>query len=232
VITLPAYTNATARNSASTLALNVLVSDIGSGGSACMINTNGGTNQTVAVSSGWCNNTMSLTGLANGNNVINVYANDSVNNMGLNNSFVVLMDSNTPTISALCSPSAVSPGGTVTCTCTGAAISSVLSSTPTSTIIAGGPGVYSYLCTVTSNAGNIATTTATYGVGGYPGSGYIPHPSSVTSTTPSTITGNTIVNNTNQTTPITPSTNNQPSQPSNWLVNLWNSIVSWFSHLF
>ena len=233
-ITLPVYTNATAKNSASTLPLNVLVSDAGSGitGSACIMNINGGTNQTIAVSSGWCNNTLSLTGLSNGNNVVNVYANDSVNNTGLNNSFVVLMDSSTPAVSASCSPSSLSPGQNVTCTCSGSALSGVASSTPTSTITTV-PGAYSYSCSVTINSGNVATTTASYSVIGYSGPGYIP----VSSSSPSGM-GNTFVNNTNQNVPPVSQENNsssastQPTQSSSWIVNVWNAIVNWFSHIF
>lgn len=91
VITLFNYTNATLKSNYSTLALNVSVVDTISNVSACVINVNDKTNQTVAYNStGWCNATaISLTGLADGNYTINVYANDTLGNFALNDSYVV-----------------------------------------------------------------------------------------------------------------------------------------------
>jgi len=97
-INLPVYTNATFKENSSSLTLNVSVIDASSGetSSACIFDING-TNQTVAVSTNWCNITVgNLTGLADGNQTISVYVNDTVNNLGLNNSFVVQMDSTNP----------------------------------------------------------------------------------------------------------------------------------------
>tara|TARA_Y100000310_G_scaffold114158_1_gene112656 strand:+ start:3021 stop:8414 length:5394 start_codon:yes stop_codon:yes gene_type:complete len=102
VITLPVYTNATFKNNSASLTLNVSVIDASSGNtsSACIFDING-TNQTISVSSNWCNITIgNLTGLADGNQTISVYANDTVNNLGLNNSFVVQMDSITPSLNS------------------------------------------------------------------------------------------------------------------------------------
>ena len=78
--------------------MNISVSDAGTSPSTCKIDING-TNQTVSVSSGWCNITNGfLTNLADGNRTINVYANDSANNFGLNNSYVVDIDITNPLI--------------------------------------------------------------------------------------------------------------------------------------
>ncbi|MEK9208396.1 MAG: Ig-like domain-containing protein, partial [Patescibacteria group bacterium] len=89
VITLPFYANGTLKQNTETLTLNISVSDATTNPSACKIDING-TNQTVSVSNGWCNITNGfLTNLVDGNKTINVYANDSANNFGLNNSFVV-----------------------------------------------------------------------------------------------------------------------------------------------
>jgi PGF-pre-PGF domain-containing protein len=96
VISLPSYANGTIKANTDTLILNVSVTDATTNSVACKIDING-TNQTSAVSSGWCNITNGfLTNLADGNKTINVYVNDSAGNWGLNNSFVVKIDANSP----------------------------------------------------------------------------------------------------------------------------------------
>lgn len=173
--TLPEYTNATAKNAnTSTLTLNISVADALSGltGSACIFDING-TNQTVFASSGWCNTTNgNLTGLANGNQTVSVYVNDTVGNLVLNNSFVVFMDSTNPSSSAACSPTTVSTGDVVTCACTGAdtgsgvnAALTTAESTPSTSLT----GSFDYGCSITDVAGNVATSTATYIVEQSPG---------------------------------------------------------------
>ena len=97
-ITLPVYINATLKKSSDNLILNISVTDTGTPQSPCFISLNGGTNQTISYSDGWCNGTVSLSGLTDGNKTISVYDNDSVGNMGLNNSFAVQIDSIGPTI--------------------------------------------------------------------------------------------------------------------------------------
>jgi len=97
-VTLPVYENATKYRDTDSLIFNISVSDSGSGASYCDINVAGNSNQTVAVSSGWCNGTYSLSGVADGNQTINVYANDTAGNLALNNSYVVQLDSTNPAI--------------------------------------------------------------------------------------------------------------------------------------
>ena len=100
-ITLPQYTNATYKKNTDTLTLNISVSDATSGltGSFCFIDVNGTSNQTVAVSSGWCNSSViNLTGSIDGNHTLKVYVNDTVNNIGLNDSYVVQVDSTNPVL--------------------------------------------------------------------------------------------------------------------------------------
>ena len=100
-ITLPNYLNTTSKINSEVLTLNITVADALSGitGSFCFIDVNGTSNQTIAVDSGWCNSTVvNLTGSTDGNHTLNVYANDTVGNIGLNNSFVVQVDSTGPTI--------------------------------------------------------------------------------------------------------------------------------------
>lgn len=170
VITLPEYTNATLKNNTDTLTLNISVNDSLSGetGSVCVIDVNG-TNQTVAVSSNWCNSSaINLTGMSDGNNTITVYVNDTINNWGLNDSFVVWMDSADPTATASCSPSSVETGETVTCTCSGSdgdgsGINASLT-TPGSTPSTSTAGDFTYTCSVTDNMGNTDNDTASYTV--------------------------------------------------------------------
>ena len=97
-ITLPVYTNATLKKNTQTLTLNISVLDFGGfTNSVCNVDING-TNQTFDVdANNWCNFTVgNLTNLADGNSTINVYVNDTSNNRGLNNSFVVYIDTIAP----------------------------------------------------------------------------------------------------------------------------------------
>src|SRR3989339_455346 len=100
VITLPFYTNVTKKKNTESLILNISVTDATSGltNGVCLIDVNG-TNQSVSISSGWCNSSkIALTGLSDGNRTINVWVNDSTNNIGLNNSYVVQIDTTAPVI--------------------------------------------------------------------------------------------------------------------------------------
>jgi len=97
VIILPFYTNLTAKKNTDTLTLSIMVTDSNIPQSPCWIDING-TNQTINYSDGWCNGTVALTGLSNGNKTIKVYENDSLGNMGLNNSYFVLIDTTVPVV--------------------------------------------------------------------------------------------------------------------------------------
>lgn len=167
IVILPQYTNTTSKANTSTLTLNVSVSDALSGttGSVCLVDVNG-TNQTIAFSGGWCNSTsVALTGLADGNASIILYVNDTVSNLGFNDSYIVQIDTTTPSASASCSPSTVLTDSTVTCSCSGTdALSGIASSTATATPSTAQTGTFSYGCTVTDNAGNSATDIASYTV--------------------------------------------------------------------
>lgn len=169
-IILPVYTNGTAKKNSATLTLNISVTDAGSGGSVCLIDVNGTSNQTVDVSGGWCNSTaINLTGSTDGNKTIRIYVNDSVNNMwGFNDSFAVQVDTTNPVAGASCLPASVTQGATVTCTCgnsdTGG--SGVASYTASSTPSTSETGTYYYHCNVTDNAGNIHSSTDSYVIQG------------------------------------------------------------------
>jgi len=97
-IFLTEYTNATKKRNSDYLTLNISVSDSRSGISSCVINVDTATtgNQTISYSDGWCNGTYPLTGASNGNKTIKVYANDTLGNWALNNSYVVWLDSSEP----------------------------------------------------------------------------------------------------------------------------------------
>ena len=166
-ITLPVYTNLTAKKNTATLTLNISVIDATSGltGSACIVDVNG-TNQTFSVSGGWCNTTSgNLTNLADGNRVINVYVNDTVNILGLSNSFFVSIDTTAPSPSLTKTSSGQTSlelsisgkEGTCTVDRSGATISD---STVTETGLSCGNS-YSYIVTCTDSAGNAGSSSAT-----------------------------------------------------------------------
>ena len=181
VISLPSYTNATSKKNTEQLTLNISVIDASSGttGSLCLVDING-TNESVAVSSGWCNSTaFNLTGSSDGNQTIKVYVNDTVNILGLNNSFVVGVDTTGPTASPSCSPTTIQAGDSFPCTCSGSdATTGVSTSTGSSTsgsiTSTSQTGVFTYTCSVTDNAGNTASATATYAITQTPGNPVIP----------------------------------------------------------
>ena len=168
VITLPEYTNATLKKNTQQLTLNISVVDAHSGetGSVCLIDVNGTSNQTIDVSNGWCNSTaINLTGSTDGNHTLSIYVNDTVNNLGLNNSYVVQVDTTAPTATASCLPSTLYVEEVVTCSCSGTdATSGVNSSLTTagSTPSTSTAGTFTYSCSITDNAGNSASSTASY----------------------------------------------------------------------
>ena len=100
-ITLPVYTNATPKKSLDSLIINISVDDgSGVGVDSCVVNvaTATASNQTIPYSNGWCNGTYNLAGTSEGNQTINAYANDTLNNWGLNDSYVVWIDNTGPII--------------------------------------------------------------------------------------------------------------------------------------
>lgn len=153
------YTNATYKKNTDKLTLNISVGDalsgVASGNSYCVFDINE-TNETVRVLSGWCNTTqLNLTGLADGNHSINIWANDTVNNVGVNlSSYVVWIDTTAPSAPTFsCTPETVFVGQTVTCSCSGTDVSSGISTTsytvnPSTT----GAGTFDLSCTVTDNS--------------------------------------------------------------------------------
>ncbi|MCK5624525.1 PGF-pre-PGF domain-containing protein [Candidatus Pacearchaeota archaeon] len=165
------YVNGTFKKNTDTLTLNIFVADALSGivNSGCIFNVSG-TNQTVMGDSGWCNSTaIALTDLDDGNHTIDVYANDTVNNVGVNLSFyVVQIDTTAPVATLACSPSSVILGSVVTCECSGtdsgSGINNSLTSAATTPSTSSAGTFTATGCSVTDNAGNSDTATDTYSV--------------------------------------------------------------------
>jgi len=169
VITYLSYVNETFKRNSGNLTINVSITDSKSGilGSICLIDVNG-VNQSIPVSEGFCIGTVGLIGLIDGNHIINIYVNDTLDNLAVNSNYVVSIDTTAPTPTASCTPSSVVSGATVTCTCnasaeTGSGINSSLT-TANSTITTSSTGTFSYTCSVTDNLGNRDSETASYTV--------------------------------------------------------------------
>jgi len=167
VITLPHYTNATLKKNTEQLTLNISVSDATAGlESNCLIDANGTSNQTVAVSNGWCNSSaINLTGFIDGNHTLNIWINDSAGNFKLNDSYAVQIDTTSPSVSLPSSSSTRTSltisisGAEGTCTAdrSGASISG---STLTETDLSCGSS-YAYVVTCTDSAGNAGSSSST-----------------------------------------------------------------------
>ena len=179
-ISMPAYTNATAKKNTANLTLNISIVDAGSGASQCWVSING-TNQTFDVDGdNWCNTTLgNLTNMGDGNATIIIWVNDSVNNMNVSHNtsvaYVVQIDTTNPLPTATCTPTNPTDNGEiVTCSCSGtdatAGINSSLTTAGTSTVTSTA-GTTSYICSLTDYAGNTATSITTYTVSGGGGSG-------------------------------------------------------------
>lgn len=179
VIGLVGYSNATLKTDSDSLSLNISVVDGLSGetGSICLIDVNG-TNQSVVVSSGWCNSSsISLVGAGDGNKTISVYVNDSIGNWNLNDSFVVWMDSTNPVATASCSSSSVYKGNDLSCTCSGSDSGSGINSsltTANSEPSTSSTGTFTYTCSVTDNVGNSDSSVFEYRVRSRSGGGGSP----------------------------------------------------------
>jgi hypothetical protein len=165
------YTNATVKKNTDKLTLNISVGDASSGliNSRCIFNING-TNESVVVTNGWCNTTqLNLTGLADGNSSINIWANDTVNNVGVNlSSYVVWIDTTAPPAPTFsCTPTSVYATETITCSCSGTdASSGVNSTTYTANPSTADSGTFSTSCTIIDKAGNSISSSFSYHVGG------------------------------------------------------------------
>ncbi|MBU2612710.1 MAG: hypothetical protein KKB62_03245 [Nanoarchaeota archaeon] len=189
-IALPVYTNATAKKNSTTLTLNISVLDglSGTTGTSCLIDVNG-SNQSIGFLGGWCNGTIGLSGLNDGNHTLNVYVNDTVNNVGLNDSFIVQADTTAPTAS-LSESSSTTTSITVSFSCSDnldSGPSCVLSSssgTVSGSTISGLSCGNSYTITVnaTDSAGNTALNSDSMSTSSCGGTGSTSDPPFYTNT--------------------------------------------------
>jgi Bacterial Ig-like domain (group 3) len=173
-VTLPQYSNATTKKNTDNLILNISVSDVASGltNSLCVFDING-TNETVAVSSGWCNTTqLNLTGLADGNHTIDIWVNDTLNTVKLNNSYAVWIDTTNPTVPTFsCTPFSVYDNANVSCSCSGSTSSSTINTSYGSSGYSftqypstSSRGTFTLTCTTKDYSGNTNSVTTTYTV--------------------------------------------------------------------
>jgi len=205
VITLQSYTNLTKKKNTATLDLNISVIDAFSGetGSMCLVDVNGTSNQSIDVSAnGWCNFTadsaLNLTASTDANYTIKVYVNDTVNNLGLNDTYALWMDSTAPVATFTCSPSTIGNGATTTCTCTGtdtggSGVNTSLTTAPVTITSSSTFGIFTTgtsNCTITDYAGNTHNATGTYTVA----SDSATDSTSSTSKTPMRWTGTFVIN--------------------------------------
>lgn len=171
-ISMPSYTNGTAKKNTAQLTFNVSLGENGSGGSQCWLDING-TNQSFSVSSGWCNGTVgNLTGLSDGNRSISIFANDSVGNNNITTIYYVQVDTTNPSPAPLCSPSTVTQGAAFPCSCSATDATSGVSSSSGSSSSEDGTsspqttGTHTYTCSATDYAGNSVSSAITYTVQG------------------------------------------------------------------
>ncbi len=173
----------TGGNYSGSIVLNVSIIDPTAGISTIyfnVTNSSGGQNGTYTASNqgNYWNATINTSKYIGGIYNITVYANDS---LSLNSTLVssnVTFDNTAPIISSFsCSPSSVTLGEVVTCTCSVSdALSGVntLSYSSTTTPSTASPGTFTVTCTPADNAGNSATADTTYtitDVGGSTSSG-------------------------------------------------------------
>lgn len=118
---------------------------------------------------------------ANVTNIGNITADNlSYSALPYNSSLTLINESTAPTASATCSPTTVQTGDSFPCTCSGTDSGATASGVSTSTGSSNSPdgvsrpvntGTFTYTCTVIDNAGNTASTTATYTITQPPSSG-------------------------------------------------------------
>ncbi len=130
---------------------------------------------------------------------ISIIANDSLNNINSTTIFSwgLLFDNTVPAGTVTCTPSTVSSGSTITCTCSGTdGTSGVNSTSITANPSTSNTGSHTSSCIVIDTAGNANTISGTYNVeltGGGSPSGSSSSSSSSTSATPSTTVAKTTV---------------------------------------
>ncbi len=176
--TLTAYLNGTIKQSTTAASnkttLNISITDatvglLNSTNLFCFANANG-TNQTAVVVDGFCNFTLDLTSLSDGNATIKIYINDTINNMRLNSTLVVQVDTTAPAATSSCSPTTVQTGDTFPCTCSGTDATSGVntatgtSTSPDGTVTPASTGTFDFTCSIADFGGLTTSATKTYSV--------------------------------------------------------------------
>lgn len=110
------------------------------------------------------------TGLSNANYTYNVSVKDMAGNVNVSGNRNILVDTTAPSISHSCTPTSVSSGATITCTCTATdrfdASPSISYTANPSTANTGG---YTTTCTATDYTGNSESSSVSYTVNQAPG---------------------------------------------------------------
>lgn len=128
----------------------------------------------TSCSGGYCNYSADVDAFTAlyGDGVYNftIYANDSLGNLNKTTVFTVTLDSTAPTGSFTCTPSSVSEGETMTCSCSSSdATSGVETTSYTTNPSTLQTGSFTQTCSITDFAGNSYSLTATYAVNRYYG---------------------------------------------------------------
>ena len=128
-----------------------------------LFNSTGQVNSTIY--SGYGTNTINWTSLPDETYTYNVTVNDTFTNSNTTSTYTITLDITDPVVSFGCTPSAVHPGGVVTCTCTATdATSGVNTTSYTANPSTSTSGSFLKTCTVTDYAGNSVAGTDTYSV--------------------------------------------------------------------
>jgi PGF-pre-PGF domain-containing protein len=176
---LTAYANGTIRQSITAASnktlINISVTDatvglLNSSNLFCFAHANG-TNQSSPVAGGFCNFSLDLNGLEDGNQTIKIYLNDTLNNMRLNSTLVIQVDTTDPSATASCT-SSVQTGDSFPCTCSTSDATSGInsgssgggSSSPDGTSTPANTGSFTFTCNAVDYGGLTASATRTYTV--------------------------------------------------------------------
>ena len=160
-------------NYSGTIILNVSVSDATMGVDSVYFNITNSSGQqnwsrASSGSGGYYNLTFVTSSLGDGKYNITVYANDTqLNNLNNSERIEITIDNTAPTAVFSCSPSSVTVGQTITCTCTPSDATSGVNSSATSYTVNPSTdtvGTFSSTCSFKDLVGNSGSATANYTV--------------------------------------------------------------------
>ena len=183
VNSMPSGQNHSVKSNGGNLTLNVTADDALANISTVqfiIINKSGTVNDTITGikegSSPRYSATINTSHYPNGGINITLFVNDTAGNHNItaNSSTVPLVrdlifDNALPSVSVSCTPTSVTSGDVVTCTCSGSAVSGVNSTSYTATPSTSNTGTHTETCEVTSKSGVVSTGTTTFIVESNPG---------------------------------------------------------------